>query len=140
MITAAEYKKVITGLQVLVVDDEPEIREIIGDDFALCGGHVQSAANGEDAYNKWLSALGSKPFDIIVSDVRMPQWDGVQFLSKVKAECRDKKLKAPLFIMVSGFSDYPQEDVLKLGAAALMSKPFQLQELRNAVATHLKAR
>lgn len=140
MITAPDYKKLITGLNILVVDDEPELREIIGDDFSLCGGKVEAASNGEEGFKKFQESAAAKGYDIIVSDVRMPQWDGVQFLSKVMAECREKNVKAPLFIMVSGFSDYPQEDVLKLGAAALMSKPFQLQELRNTVATHLKTR
>lgn len=137
-ITSQDYQKKIAGLKVLVVDDEPELREIIGDDFIMNKAKVLSAGSGEEAFMLFQKAIQEKaPFAIVISDIRMPQGDGVQLTSKIMALCKDQSMKAPPIILVSGFSDYSMEDVLSRGARALLNKPFQLQELRNVVANAL---
>lgn len=140
-ISPQDYQKKISGLTVLVVDDEPELREIIGDDFIMNKAKVQSAGSGEEAFNIFSKAMSEKKqFDVIVSDIRMPQGDGVQLTSKIISSCKTAGIKPPLIILVSGFSDYSTEDVLSRGASALLSKPFQLQELRNTVARTLETK
>ncbi len=65
-------------IQVLLVDDEPDIREILKDMLSLKGCDVAEAANGMEA----LKLLSSQKFDVIFSDMNMPGMTGIDFFRK----------------------------------------------------------
>jgi CheY-like chemotaxis protein len=68
----------MTPIQVLLVDDEPDIREILKDMLCLKGCNVAEAANGIDA----LKLLSNQKFDLIFSDIDMPGMNGIEFFRK----------------------------------------------------------
>jgi CheY-like chemotaxis protein len=105
---------------ILVVDDEPELRDIISDECRLAGHEVYEAENAEKA----LLVFQKHKIDLVLSDVRMPGGDGVALLKGIKSQITTQKL--PRIFMMSGFSDYSEEDLKKLGAEALVNKPFDV--------------
>ncbi len=110
---------------ILVVDDEPELREIICDECRYLGHVVLEASNGLQA----LEVLKNNNVDVVLSDVRMPGGDGVALLKGLKTISNHK----PKVFMMSGFSDYSETQLKELGAEGLLSKPFDIQKIIRSV-------
>ncbi len=108
------------NLAVLIVDDEPDILELMEEEFQYCGYQTLSAICGNDA----IKLLDSKKIDIVVSDYKMPNGNGMAVLSHV-----NKMSKKPLFFFVSGQADVSIEDAVRAGAKRFFSKPFDLDDL-----------
>lgn len=106
---------------VLIVDDEPDILELMEEEFRYCGYVTKTAICGNDA----IKILNSEHVDIVVSDYKMPNGNGMAVLSHVNR----MNGKMPLFFFVSGQADVSSEDALKGGAKKFFSKPFDLDEL-----------
>jgi DNA-binding NtrC family response regulator len=109
---------------VLVVDDEELLREIIGEAFDYAGYRVSLAKCGDEAWEK----LEVAPVDVVVSDVRMPNGDGVQLLHRIK-----QLSYRPIVIMMSGYSDLTETKAHELGAKRLFHKPFNPDDLINEI-------
>jgi len=105
---------------VLIVDDEPDILELMEEEFKYCGYQTLSAICGKDA----IKLLDTKKIDIVVSDYKMPNGNGMAVLSHV-----NKMSKKPYFFFVSGQADVSIEDAVRAGAKRFFSKPFDLDEL-----------
>ncbi len=108
------------NLMVLIVDDEPDILELMEEEFRYCGYQTLTAVCGNDA----IKILDQKQIDIVVSDYKMPNGNGMAVLSHV-----NKMDKKPVFFFVSGQADVSTEDALRAGAKKFFSKPFDLDEL-----------
>ncbi len=107
-------------LTVLIIDDEPDILELMEEEFKYCGYSTMTAICGNDA----IKVLDKESIDIIVSDYKMPNGNGMVVLSHV-----NKMTKPPIFFFVSGQADVSVEDALRAGARKFFSKPFDLDEL-----------
>src|SRR5688572_23769896 len=84
--------------RVLVVDDAPEVAEVISQmlgDMGLSSRHVCSGAEA-------LAALDQEPYDVVISDVRMPGMSGIDVLREIKNRDRGK-----VVILVTGFDPDP---------------------------------
>jgi DNA-binding NtrC family response regulator len=114
----------LPGVKILVVDDEPDLRDVISSRFALEGCEVTLAENGQSA----IDAMKEKHFDAVVTDIRMPGGNGVELLDAIK-ELGDQAA----VILISGFTDLEPQDALARGAKALLIKPFDLDDIINAV-------
>lgn len=108
------------NLTVLIVDDEPDILELMDEEFKYCGYNTLVAICGNDA----IKILDSKKIDIVVSDYKMPNGNGMAVLSHV-----NKMKTRPKFFFVSGQADVSIEDAIQAGARKFFSKPFDLDEL-----------
>lgn len=117
---------------VLIVDDEPILREIIGEWFTRIAGKVLTAGNGAEA----LEVLAENPVELLLSDVRMPLMDGIALLKKVKAWGKS----LPKIVLISGFSDIEPREAYDLGAEAVLQKPMERQELLDAMKRSLISR
>jgi DNA-binding NtrC family response regulator len=110
----------------LIVDDEEEIREMLARNFRFKGYEVVLASNGKEA----LDALSSRRFDVMISDIMMPEMNGVELLRK----CRDDY---PLVrsIMMTGYVLLENAlSCMRYGADYCVFKPFaNLSELDKAV-------
>lgn len=115
--------------RILIVDDEPELANVIAFELEDVGYETICAFSGVEA----LDIALSKPFDLIVSDIRMPKGDGVTLLKQIK-------LKIPLLpvVLISGFSDYEDQELLNLGAIRVLKKPQDLAEIKSIVDSILR--
>lgn len=106
------------GLKILVVDDEADIRLIVGLNLQLLGAEVEEAANGTEAIEKL--TLGT--YDGCVLDLAMPKTDGFSVLEMIASEDR---LKDMVVVMLSAKGS-PEAAIkaLELGAHAHLTKPF----------------
>src|SRR5690606_2818638 len=89
------------------------------------GYRVTPSPNGVDAQNK----LRTTKFDLVISDIRMPEMDGIELTSFVKSVAP----KMPI-ILITGFSDILEaRTAYDLGADAFLPKPIDREELSNAI-------
>lgn len=107
--------------RILVVDDEPDLRDIIGFSLQRMGYQVDTAESGNAAFERFQAGAG---YDIVLSDVRMPDGDGVHLLKQLRAS----GIQVP-FLFMTGFADLTAQEAVQLGAAGLVLKPFSLDEL-----------
>ena len=115
---------------ILVVDDESELRDMIARVLSEAGHRVETASDGAIASR----LFAARDFDLVVTDVIMPERDGMQVISELRRKHPQVKI-----IAMSGGGHVPREHYLKmargLGAHAVLSKPFDVQELLAAVAS-----
>lgn len=119
----------LNGKKILVVDDEPDIRDIVKDEFDIQGGKVFEASNGKEAFK----VANSNSVDVIVSDVRMAGGSGVDLLKEIRAQSSH----SPVVILITGFTDSTAEEVYQFGADALFPKPCDLEQLSKAASRAL---
>lgn len=119
--------------QVLLVDDEPGLREAVQAYLEDSGFTVQTAGNASEG---WELLQQSSP-DVLISDIMMPQVDGYQFLQQVREDVRFKGLPV-VFLTARGMtSDRIQG--YQAGCDAYLPKPFDPEELV-AIVTNLVSR
>jgi excisionase family DNA binding protein len=108
---------------VLIVDDDPRIREFVRVNLEMDGYAVREAGNAEEG----MSALEAEPPDLILLDVMMPQVDGWQMLQLVREKHGVDSIQV---IMFSGQIEADAADQAEAGGAqAFLGKPFNPQEL-----------
>lgn len=112
-------------VSVLVVDDEPGIRQGLERTLARLGCRVANAADGQSA----LDALAREPFSIVLLDLKMPGMDGLEVLRRISQLYPDI-----LVIVITGYATAEAAtEAMKLGAYDFVSKPFQPGRLRVTV-------
>jgi excisionase family DNA binding protein len=107
---------------VLVVDDDPRIREFIRVNLEIDGYAVREAGSAEEG----LAALEAEPPDLILLDVMMPQVDGWEMLKRVRERHGVDSIQV---IMFSGQVEDDADQASAGGAQAFIGKPFNPQEL-----------
>jgi CheY-like chemotaxis protein len=113
------------GAKILVVDDEPMVREAMQRMLEHCGHEVEQAENGESA----LAQLARREFDVVITDFSMPGMHGDQLVARIR-----ERLPMQHIIMASGFVDeYRVFGQPSSHVDALLLKPFTFQELQDAV-------
>lgn len=117
--------------KILIVDDEPELCEILAFELEDEGYQTAKAFSGLEAYG----VLTSEKIDCVITDVRMPNESGLDLLVKV----RDFFPDLPV-IFVTGFSDISAEEAKKLGAQEVFTKPINYPALLKTVADVLKSK
>lgn len=115
----------LDGKAILVVDDEPDLREILSDEFRHAGAIVHEAANGQEA----LRQSASQHFDVIVTDLRMPGGDGFSLARALKA----RNTISPILVLMTGFADLTAEEAFDVGVEAFLTKPFHLDAIRENI-------
>jgi len=121
--------------RVLIVDDDPEIREII---TALLDsvGYIVNAASGADPA---IALLADDPPDVILTDIHMAEGDGFELINAV----RDRGLDIPIVAMSGGSGTFGidhLEYARKLGAVSMVDKPFRSSHLAEAIDRALAGR
>ncbi|HWZ46294.1 MAG TPA: response regulator [Candidatus Saccharimonadales bacterium] len=117
---------------ILVVEDEPVVREIISAWLARTGSRVLSAANGAEA----LEVLAANHANLVVSDVQMPVMDGITLLKRLPEVVKHR----PAFLFITGYSTLAPREAYDLGADALLEKPIARDHLLTAVKRSLTQR
>ncbi|MFN4342739.1 MAG: sigma-54-dependent transcriptional regulator [Azonexus sp.] len=109
------------NLPVLVVEDDPSLREAIGDTLELAGRAYVAVDGGEAA----LRVLGEQAFSIVVSDVRMMPMDGIALLKEI----RGRLPHLPVVLMTAYAEVDKAVDAMRSGACDFLLKPFEPQAL-----------
>jgi CheY-like chemotaxis protein len=107
--------------RILVVDDEPTIRELTAEALRESGYRVDAAVNGADA----LRIMQERVPHAIVLDLMMPQLDAQGFVELMRLNPRFASI--PVLVMTATYAAYEAAD--RLGARACLAKPFALEEL-----------
>ncbi len=126
---------ILRGKRVLVADDEPRIRRIIGDVLTTRGCSVVVCKDGKEAMDA-LVVAGDNGFDLIVSDIRMPDHNGYEIF----AASHKRNTGAPVILM-TGFGYDPHHSIVRASQEGLQSvlfKPFQVERLLDEVRKALK--
>ncbi|MBW2184781.1 MAG: PAS domain S-box protein, partial [Deltaproteobacteria bacterium] len=108
-------------MKVLVVDDDLNLRETLKEMLSHFGYECKIAANGREALN----LLQEEHFPIVLSDVRMPEMDGIELLKKTKKNYPEIDV-----IIITGYGkEHSFIDMVKAGASDFIVKPFSCDEL-----------
>jgi CheY-like chemotaxis protein len=119
------YQAVPRHPRILVVDDEPLIRELVTDALSEMGFDVQSAASGVQALDllrRWLPQA-------IVLDLMMPRMDGVGFSEALSREPRLASI--PVLLVTAAHA--PEDAAQRMRARAVLRKPFEIDDLLDLV-------
>lgn len=107
-------------LNVVVIDDDPEIVAALSTFLAEEGHRVRTGANGHDG----LTILQRESADLIITDGQMAEMDGFQFIARV----RSRYPTIGIILMTAHEGSYPLREALKHGADGYISKPFSLKK------------
>jgi DNA-binding NtrC family response regulator len=107
---------------ILVVDDEPKLGKLVAEMLELDGHYVQRVGGGREA----LQAMGNFSMDVVVTDLRMPEVDGMAVLA---AAVKQGEPPDVILMTAHGNTDIAVE-AMKHGAADYLTKPFAMDELR----------
>lgn len=117
----------LEGIRILLAEDEPEIRTVLKELLGRMGSEVVAGMDGEDAWNLW-ELLG--PFDLLITDQRMPRLNGLELMARIRAARKD----FPVLLM-SGYGLEEASSVLDGDPhARLLAKPFTVPVLADSVA------
>jgi len=115
----------LTGLRLLVVDDEPATRELLRFVFEQCESKVRTAASAAEA----LAAFGEETFDVLISDVGMPDVDGYSLMRSVRALPPEKGGRIPALALTAYARGEDRTHALKAGFNMHVTKPIEPSEL-----------
>lgn len=118
--------------QILVVDDEPNLRRVLGAQLSRDGYEVHAAADGEEA----LRILHEQYIDAVITDLRMPGLDGLSLLKRALA----LEPELPVIMITAHGTVDNAVEALKSGAFDYITKPFDQNEVRNVVRKALRTR
>ena len=118
--------------RILVVDDEESIREFLEIMLKKEGYEVTVAEDGLKAKD----ILSKKSFDMVISDMQMPNMTGIELLKHVKESYTDL-----VFMMITAFGTTETAvDAMKMGAYDYVTKPFKIDEVRLNIANALRSK
>ena len=114
------------NIKILVVDDEPSLRQVLMFELKFHGHVVFEAEDGQSA----LEALEKQEVDLIISDLRMPgDLDGIDLVEAYRKKKPDQKV-----ILMTGYAlDESFEKARKAGIVHCLRKPFELKELESTI-------
>lgn len=113
--------KVFAGFSFLVVDDEPDIREILKDELELLGAKITEAQSGNQA----IQLVKNNVFDLVLTDANMPDGNGMKLLTDIRSLCP----RLPQVVFVTGQCQFSDIEAYGAGAAAIFAKPIKMPEL-----------
>lgn len=125
---ATNLGKLMPKCSILVVDDEPGIRELLCMMLQAAGHTVATAEDGIQAPK----ILASQPVQVVITDLLMPERDGLEFIAEVR-----KKFPTVKIIAMSGGGHIARDSYLRIakncGAHVLLEKPFSQSGVLGAV-------
>ncbi len=118
--------------QVLVADDEPNLRRVLSAQLSRDGFEVHVAEDGEQA----LKVLADHHIDVVITDLRMPKLDGMELLKRIVADYAD----IPVIMITAHGTVHTAVEALKVGAFDYVTKPFDRAEFQSVIAKAARSR
>lgn len=108
------------GVKVLVIDDEEVMRNLLTDVLSDKGCEVTAVANGAEA----VARVKEKAFDLVFSDVHMPEMNGVETVKAIK-----KIRPETVMVMMDSYPDHLLSQAQEAGAITCLHKPFNIKDV-----------
>lgn len=105
----------------LVVDDEIDVRNVVAELLSSLGFNVDSENSGKSA----LQRIKNGKYTFLITDVNMPEFNGIELIKNV----REEKIDISIIAMTGYDKDYAYMDVINAGANDFISKPFKIDEI-----------
>ncbi len=119
----------IAMARILITEDEDTLRMFVARALRLDGHETHEAGDGAEGLEK----LEDRPFDLLLSDIRMPVMDGIELAHQAAAKFPDLKI-----LLMTGYAEQRERaDDLATKVIDVVQKPFALPEIRKAVAMAL---
>ncbi len=116
---------------ILVVDDSSTVRKFVSVSLEMQGFQVSTAKDGMDA----LEQLPKKKFDLVITDLNMPNMDGFEFIRALRENTDFNDL--PVIILTSLADHTNREQGQKLGVLSYVVKPFSLEKIQYEVSKYV---
>jgi two-component system response regulator PilR (NtrC family) len=120
------------SLEILAVEDEKAVAQILAVVLGGPAAKVTRAADGWEALIK--VAARTQPFDLVITDHRMPRMGGLELVRTLRA----RNFEGKILVLSAHLSDEDIHAYEQLGVNMMMSKPFDFAEIQNAVAVLTK--
>ncbi len=117
----------LKGINILVVEDEPLLLEVMVEELTYAGAHVLHASGGNQAFE----ILIDNSVDIVLTDIRMANGNGVDLIKKIN----QKLAPRPLIFVVSGYSEESVEELKELSVEEVIKKPFRWDSIIRLIYT-----
>jgi excisionase family DNA binding protein len=114
---------------ILVVDDEESVRELLARTLTAADYDVDTAGDGHSA----LERLRSAPYDLLITDLRMPGMDGLSVIREARRHAPD----LPVVIITGQSTEASAIEAINLGVSGYLTKPFRLPRILSAAARAL---
>jgi len=114
-------------MKVLVVDDSESIRELVGMTLESNGYEVVKSADGIEA----LDRLKSTSVDLVITDLNMPNMDGISLTTKIRSD--KSKMGLPILLLTTESQASKKDEARKAGATGWIVKPFAQEQLISVV-------
>ncbi len=124
---ATPHEIASTEKRILVIDDQPLILDLLVQLLEADGHCVFTASNGRAG----LASARTLPFDLILLDVDMPALNGFQVCAELKSGAATAKV--PVLFISARFSTQDLQQMIAVGAAGFLPKPFSLAQIRQAI-------
>jgi K+-sensing histidine kinase KdpD/ActR/RegA family two-component response regulator len=121
----------LLGVQVLIVDDEVEVREMMATVLETCGATVLSASSAENA----LEVVGQRRIDVLLSDIAMPGTDGYQLIREIRSKPDAWLSAVPAAAVTASAGLRDRQRALSAGFQMHLAKPLRPEALARAVAS-----
>ncbi|MEH1949152.1 MAG: response regulator [Nostoc sp.] len=121
----------LNGLQTLLVDDDTDSREFIAFVLQQYGAQVTEADSAHDALN----SLGQTKFDLLISDIGMPDMDGYTLIRQIRNQSPEQGGEIPAIALTAYAGEIDRQQALAAGFQHHISKPIELEVLIQAILT-----
>ena len=111
--------------RVLIVDDNPNMSNLLSDMLEVFDFSSQRASDGEEA----LSFLNQEGFSLLITDLRMPKMTGLELLKMVK----DKYPKLPVVVITGYSTEATEQELLTAKADGFLNKPFRMNDIESVL-------
>ena len=130
--TAATAPLDLCGLRVLIVDDNPTNRHILHCQLSSWKMVPTCVCSGKEALATLKQAIDTKPFDLAILDMQMPEMDGLMLAAAIKA---DPQMARMSLIILTSMGRIAQEKISQAGVAACLIKPVKQSQLYDQIAS-----
>ncbi|MFL5765037.1 MAG: response regulator [Bacteroidia bacterium] len=112
---------------ILIVDDSESIRELVGMTLETAGYHVSKGSDGRNA----LLLLDGRDIDLIITDLNMPNMDGIEYLKEVRKS--ENYSSTPVLVLTTESQQSKKDEAKASGATGWIVKPFSPEKLLEIV-------
>ena len=116
----------------LIVDDSASMRQLVSSTIKGMGHSMLIAENGRDALNK----LGDGKIDIVITDLNMPDMDGIELIKKLRSMPAHKFI--PIIILTTDAQEEKKREAKQSGASGWIVKPFSPEQLQDVINKFVK--